>query len=287
VDLSIGVVDIGGGQRTVFAMLAAEELGVGIDDINVIYGDTKGTRYAPSCHASRVTPEMGPPVLQAAAKAKQKLFQIASAILEVKAEDLRSKNGRIYLKSDLSRAIPFKSVCSRIDPTQPIEGRGSRCPNPDNPMFSTFGAQAVEVEVDEKTGQVRIVRVVSAQDFGTAINPKFCTSQIYGGVVFGMGYALSEEGIYDPKTGKLLNRNFCHYGMPNVIDFPPVEALIVEGEDPYFAYSAKGAAENTNAPTPAAIVNAIYNASGIWINDLPVTPDKVLKAIRDRDREVR
>ena len=285
VDLSIGVVDIGGGQRTVFAMIAAEELGVGIDDINVIYGDTKGTRYTPSSHASRVTPEVGPAVLQAAAEARQKLFQIASAMLEVKAEDLRSKNGEIYLKSDPSRSIPFKSVCLRIDPVQPIEGRGSRSPNPNNPMFSTFGAQAVEVEVDEETGQIRIIRVVSAQDFGTAINPKFCTSQMYGGFVFGMGYALSEEGIYDPKTGKMLNRNFCHYGMPSAMDFPPMEALIIEGEDPYFAYSAKGAAENTNAPTPAAIVNAIYNASGIWMNDLPVTPDKVLKAIRDRKKK--
>jgi CO/xanthine dehydrogenase Mo-binding subunit len=282
VDLSIGVVDIGGGQRTIFAMITAEELGIGINDINVIYGDTKGTRYAPSNQASRVTPEMGPAVLQAAAEAKQKLFQIACEMFDVRAEDLRSKNGEIYSKLDPSCSLSFKSVCLGIDPDRPIEGQGSRSPNPSNPMFSTFGAQAVEVEVDEETGQIRILRVVSAQDFGRAINPKLCVSQMYGGFEFGMGYALSEEGLYDPKTGKLLNHNFCHYGMPGAMDFPPVEAYIVEGEDPYFAYSAKGAAENSNAPTPAAIVNAIYNASGIWMNDLPVTPDKVLKAIRDR-----
>ena len=175
--------------------------------------------------------------------------------------------------------MSFRDVCTKIDPDNPIRGSGSRAPNPDAPMFSTFGAQAVEVEVDIETGLVKILKIAAAHDFGRAINPKLCTSQIYGGIEFGVGFALSEEGIYDPKTGKLLNTNLHQYKMPTSLDIPDIKAILTEDEDPYFAYSAKGAGENTNAPTPAAIRNAIYDAIGIWFNDLPITPDKIINAI--------
>ncbi|MBP1732633.1 MAG: aerobic-type carbon monoxide dehydrogenase, large subunit CoxL/CutL-like protein, partial [Deltaproteobacteria bacterium] len=106
-------------------------------------------------------------------------------------------------------------------------------------------------------------------------------------IEFGVGYALMEEGVYDPKTGKLLTANLHQYRMPTARDYPPSEVYLTEVEDPYFAYSAKGAGENTNAPTPAAIRNAIYDAIGIWFNDLPITPDKILNAITARDKGVR
>jgi CO/xanthine dehydrogenase Mo-binding subunit len=278
--LSIGVVDIGGGQQTIFSMIAAEELGVNIDDIIVMSGDTKGTRYAPSCHSSRVTAEMGPPVLQAAAEAREKLFALAAPMLEVEAKDLQSGNGKIYFRSDPQRAISFQTVCRQIDPKEQIQGSGSREVNPNDPMFATFGAQAAEVEVDVETGEINIVKIAAAQDFGKAINPKFCISQIYGGVEFGMGYALTEEGIYDSKTGVMLNQNFHQYRMPMSQDIPAIEAILVEGKDPYFAYSARGGAEVTNTPTPTAIRNALHNAIGIWFNELPITPDKIIQALR-------
>ena len=138
--------------------------------------------------------------------------------------------------------------------------------------------------MDIETGRVDVLRIAAAVDYGKAINPKFCVSQIYGGVEFGVGFTLSEEGIYDPRTGRLLNKNFHQYPMPTALDFPQVDALLVEGEDPYFAYSAKGAAENTNAPTPAAIRNAIYNAVGVWLNDLPITPDKIIDAFQRKEK---
>jgi CO/xanthine dehydrogenase Mo-binding subunit len=284
IDLLVGVVDIGGGQQTILPMIAAEELGVGADDITVIYGDTKGTPYGPSCHASRCTPEMGPAVVQAAAEAKQKLFALASPMLGVPVEEIRSKNGEIYVKSDLLHSIPFKMVCGKITPGVPIIGRGSRAPNPKEPMMATFGAQAVEIEVDTETGQVAILKVAAAQDFGRAINPKLCVSQVYGGIEFGVGYALMEEGVYDPGTGKLLTNNLHQYRMPTALDYPPAHVDLAEVEDLYFAYSAKGAGENTNAPTPAAIRNAIYNAIGIWFSDLPITPDKILKAMNEKKK---
>ena len=282
IDLFVGVVDIGGGQRTILPMIAAEELGVEAEDVTVIIGDTAGTPYGPSCHASRCTPEMGPAILQAAAEARQQLFALAVPILGVNIEEIRSQNGKIYVKSNPFYSVPFKTVCSRIDVERAIIGRGSRAPNPKEPMMATFGAQAVEVEVDIETGQVNILKIAAAQDFGRAINPKLCISQVYGGIEFGVGYALMEEGIYDPRTGKLLTNNLHQYRMPTALDYPPTDVYLPEVEDPYFAYSAKGAGENTNAPTPAAIRNAIYHAIGIWFNDLPITPDKIIKAIHEK-----
>ena len=283
ITLFAGVVDIGGGQKTIFGMIAAEELGVEMEDVTVFAGDTRNTRYAPAGHTSRVTAEMGPAVLQAAANARQQLFEIAAEILGVgNVQELESRNGKIYVKADPSKSIPFRTACSRLDLDWPIRGGGSRATTPDEPMFASFGAQAAEVEVDVETGRVDIIRIVAAQDFGKAINPKFCVSQIYGGIEFGVGFALSEEGIFDPKSGKMLNHNLHHYGMPTAFDIPPVDAILVEGEDPYFAYSAKGGAEITNTPTPGVIRNAICHALGLWLNELPMTPDRILEAIRKK-----
>jgi CO/xanthine dehydrogenase Mo-binding subunit len=280
INLFVGVVDIGGGQQTILGMIAAEELGVRSDDVTVIIGDTQDTLYGPSCHASRCTPEMGPAVLQAAAEARQKVFEHAAIILDTDDKRLGSKDGMIYMKSDPSRSVSFKKACQNMTQDETIIGIGSRAPNPAEPMMATFGAQTVELEVDTQTGQVNILKFVAAQDFGKPINPKLCVSQVYGGIEFGVGFALSEEGLYDPKTGKLLTGNLSEYRMPTSLDFPPVEVYLPECEDPYFAYSAKGAGENTNAPTPAAIRNALYNATGVWFNDLPITPDKIIRAMR-------
>jgi xanthine dehydrogenase molybdenum-binding subunit len=285
INLYIGVVDIGGGQETIFSMIAAEELGVDAEDITVVMGDTKNTRYGPSCHASRCTAEMAPAVLQAASEAREKLFELTSPILDSPVELLQSKRGKIYVETLPSMSLDFREACKKIDPEKSIRGSGSRAPNPKAPMMATFGAQAVDLEVDTETGEVNILKIAAAHDFGRAINPKLCVSQVHGGIEFGVGFALSEEGVYDPKSGILLSNNFYHYRMPTSLDFPAVDAMIAEVEDPYFAYSAKGAGENTNAPTPAAIRNAIYDAIGIWFNDLPITPDKIIDAIRKQRAE--
>jgi xanthine dehydrogenase molybdenum-binding subunit len=285
--LFVGVVDIGGGQKTILGMIAAEELGVRAGDVTVMIGDTQNTLYAPSCHASRCTPEMGPAVLQAAAEARQKLFVHAAMLLDTDPARLQSKNGIIYVKSDPSRSVSFRKACEEIAPDESLIGIGSRAPNPAEPMMATFGAQTVELEVDTETGQVTILKLVAAQDFGKPINPKLCVSQVYGGIEFGVGFALTEEGLYDPATRKLLTGTLSNYRIPTPLDFPPVETHLPECEDPFFAYSAKGAGENTNAPTPAAIRNAIHNATGIWFNDLPITPDKIIDAVQRKMKGAR
>jgi len=277
--LHAGIVDIGTGSATILPMIAAEELGVNLEDVNIIYGDTESTRYAPASNAARVTAEMGPAVLQAAAEAREKLFARAAQLLHAKVEDLQSKNGVIYAKTEPSRTISFKDTCKTLGPDEIIVGRGSRAPNPDKPKFATFGSQAAEVEVDTETGEVRILKIALAFDFGRAINPNFCIQQSHGGVVMGVACALFEEGINDRKTGVLLNANFGQYRTASALDLPEIVAFNVEAEDPYFAYSAKGGGESSNASTHAAIRNAVCHALGVWIYELPLTPDKILNAL--------
>jgi CO/xanthine dehydrogenase Mo-binding subunit len=279
VELLAGIVDIGGGQSTIFRMIAAEELGVTFDRVRIKYGDTENTKYAPGTHASRMTAEMGPAVLQAAAEARQQLFTVAALMLDARAEDLRSENDMIYAKHMPSRQISFEEVCHALGPEGQVQGSGSRAPNPTDIVLRTFGAQAAEVEVDVETGSVKVLRVASAHELGRALNPKLCVSQHYGGIIMGLGYALLEDPAFDSKTGVMLNPDLHQYRTPTSLDTPEIIAFNVEAEDPYFAYSAKAIGEATMVPTPAAIRNAIYHAAGIWLNALPMTRDKVLDAL--------
>jgi len=143
-----------------------------------------------------------------------------------------------------------------------------------------YGAHGVEVEVDKETGQVKIIRYVAAHDVGKAINPMLLEGQIYGGGVMGLGYALSENMVY--KNGKNMNPNFLDYKVLTAKDIPPVEAVIVETDDQAGPFGAKGIGEPGLVPTAPAIANAIYDAVGVRINDLPITPEKVLKALKEK-----
>ncbi len=282
VELLAGIVDIGGGQTTILRMIAAEELGVTLDRVRIKYGDTEGTKYAPGTHASRMTVEMGPAVLKASAEARQHLFAVAALMLDAQADDLRSENDIIYSKHEPARRIRFEKVCDALGPDGKVQGSGSRAPNPSNIVLRTFGAQAVEVEVDVETGSVRVLRVASAHELGRALNPKLCLSQHHGGIIMGLGYALLEDPAFDPKTGVMLNPDLHQYRTPTSLETPEIIAFNVEAEDPYFAYSAKAIGEATMVATPAAIRNAIYHASGIWLNSLPMTRNKVLDALYPR-----
>lgn len=279
VELAAGVVEIGGGQLTILRMIAAEELGVKIDRVKMIWGDTAGTKYAPGTHASRMTAEMGPAVLQAAYNAKQSLFEVAAKMLDVKVEDLRSKEDYVYVKSNPSSRLHFEEVCAAMGSDGEVRGSGSRAPNPNNIVFRTFGAQAAEVEVDTETGAVKVIKVASAHELGRALNPKLCISQHYGGVIMGLGFALLEDPAIDGKTGIMLNPDLHQYRLPSSLEIPEIVAFNVEAEDPYFAYSAKALSEATMVPTPAAIRNAVNHATGIWLNSLPMTRDMILDAL--------
>ena len=148
--------------------------------------------------------------------------------------------------------------------------------------FYLLGAHGVEVEVNRKTGQVKILRIYAAHDTGKAIHPMSCVGQIQGGVSIGLGFALLEEILF--KGGHVLNPSFLNYKILSALDTPEIVPILVECAHPDGPYGAKGMGETTNVPTPPAIANAIYNAVGVRIKDLPITPDKVLAALKRKEQ---
>jgi len=224
---------------------------------------------------SRVTSELGPAVLQAAAEARNRLFQLAAPILGATAEELQSKNGQIYVNR-IPGDRSAEDVTERIDPEEPIRGSGARARIQSRRPFSIFGAQAVELEVDVETGEVDILRIAAAHDFGRAINPKLCVSQVQGGIEFGIGFALSEEGLYDPRTGKLLNRNLHQYHMPTSLDMPRIDTFLAESDDSYFAYSAKGAGRTRTLQRRLRSEMRSTTRLVSGSTNCPFTPDKLI-----------
>jgi CO/xanthine dehydrogenase Mo-binding subunit len=278
-----GFVDIGGGQATMATMLVAEELGLELKDVGIHWGDTQGTDYSPGTHASRMTAEMGPALVQAAYLAKKQVFEMAARILSVPAAELRSGLGKIYSKSNPALSTTFKEVCRGIAEGQKVVGQGSRMANPKNVAFKTFGTQVAEVEIDTETGSVKVIRVTSAHELGRALNPKLCYSQHYGAITMGLGFALYEGPALDAKTGILLNTDLHQYRMTSSLEVPEIVPFNIEAEDQYFAYSAKGVGEAPLVPVAAAIRNAIFFATGAKVYSTPMTPDKVIDAIEEEE----
>lgn len=277
VELRAGVVEIGAGQVTVLPMIAAEELGISTDRISMHYGDTEGTHYAPSSHASRITIEVGPATLQAASLVRRQLFELVAPRLGVAPDRLMAADDRISLRDDASRSMSFTEACALIGEGE-LRATGSRGPNPDGVEFRLFGAHAVEVEVDVETGEVKILRFVSSHDIGQPINPKLVESQQFGAVVMGLGYALYEEPEIDGKTGIILNTDVHQYRTPTAMETPRIETMNVEGEDTYFPYSAKPVGEAPLIGVMPAIRNAVRHALGLGINELPITAARIVEA---------
>jgi CO/xanthine dehydrogenase Mo-binding subunit len=163
---------------------------------------------------------------------------------------------------------------SNATPPDPTTGYGNYCPT------YAFGVQVAEVEVDVETGKVRVINIVAAHDVGRAINPLLIEGQIEGGIAMGLGYALLEKLQWE--RGRTLNPSFCTYKIVNSTETPPIQTLLVETIDPDGPFGAKGIGELSTIPTAPAIANAIHNAIGIRIKDLPITPDKILKALKEK-----
>jgi CO/xanthine dehydrogenase Mo-binding subunit len=281
VELRAGVVEIGGGQVTVLPMIVAEELGVRPERVRVHYGDTDGTHYAPSSHASRITIEVGPATLQAAALARRQLFALVAPRLGVDPDRLVAAHDRIGVRDDEARSMTFDEACTLI-PGGELRATGSRAPNPTDVVFRAFGAHAVEVEVDEETGEVKVLRFVTSHDIGQPLNPKLVESQQFGAVVMGLGYGLYEEAEMDRKTGVLLNVDVHQYRTPTALETPRIETMNVVGHDPYYPYSAKPVGEAPLIGVMPAVRNAVRHALDVEINELPLTAARVLEALRAR-----
>jgi len=294
IELLTSTVEIGQGAKTILAQMVAEELGVSVDMITVATPDTDLTPYDASTTSSRSTFHMGNAVKNAAGDVKAQVFQIAAKVLDAGVDRLRIEEGTVYDVKDKNRSISFSDVLKNecragID----LLGRGSYYPEDEGicagpwslpSIFWMYGAHYVEVEVDIETGKVRILKVISAHDVGKAINPVTCEGQIEGGIVQGMGPALFEE-MKVGRNGRVINPSFLDYKVPTSLDVPDIHMFIVEENCEDGPWGAKGIGEMTNVPIAPAIANAIYDAVGVRIKDLPITQEKILKGIQEKQMD--
>lgn len=282
-----GVTEIGGGQDTAMAQMAAETLSVSVEDIRMVTMDTDATPIDLGSRASRCTFMAGHAVKLAAVDARRELLKLAAKKLEVHENDLGIEMGRVYVKGSPDRALSFAQVVEGPGATKLARavlgkgyydrdetlGRGAK-------LFCGYSTHVAEVEVDTQTGQVQVLRLVAASDMGRAINPLAVEGQLQGGAGQGLGYALSEGLARD--SGNVTNKTFSDYRIPCASDAPQVHPILIEPVNPYGPYGAHGVGEPASLPTAAAIGNAIYDAVGVRIMDLPITAEKVLKALKAR-----
>ena len=296
VNVLSGAADIGQGAETVISQIVAEELGVLLEDIRITAADTGITPLDPGTFGSGVTVRAGNAARLAALEAKEKLFEFVAEKLEANPEDLIAKNREIFVKGSPGTVMTIKDAIKGYqyaDLPMPIVGRGSWMAPTDEPttLFEqdgnfapnySFMTQAAEIEVDLVTGQVKLLRMVTAHDCGRPINPMLVEGQLEGSVVGGMGQALYEDVIVE--KGQVMNPSFLDYGFPTFLEMPQIETIGVETDDPIGPFGAKEAGEGTQLSPAPAIVNAIYDAIGVDFMELPVTPEKILKAMEEKGK---
>ncbi len=281
VDVLSGTQDLGTGSRTILAQIAAESLGARLADVRVVLGDTERTPYAGNSWGSMTTASVGPAVRLAGEEARARLLEAASQLLECHVDDLRTHDSTIETR-DGARRLAFADVTRKLGNVM-IMGQGSRGPNPKDVALMSFGVQFAEVEVDVDTGVVRVVRITAAHDVGRVINPLLAGSQMEGAILQGLGYALFEERLLDRATGRPVNPSLHEYKIPTMADVPVIDAFCVEGSDPVANHTgARGLAEPPIIPTAPAIANAVADALGVEVRELPLTPWRVRGAVERR-----
>jgi CO/xanthine dehydrogenase Mo-binding subunit len=301
VDIFTGGTDMGQGLDNITAQIVAEELGLFVEDINVVHTDTDVCPWDVGAHASRSTFVAGNAALGAAKKVKEKLLDFGSKILDAPKESLVLRDRLIFVPDDpgserceASKSMPIDKLLRKAhfspggtmlmadhfyDPVNENMGKDFKG---NMSMTYAFGVHGVKVRVDEETGKVEVLEYVAAHDVGRAINPLLLEGQVYGGVVMGLGYALTEEVML--KDGKNMNANFRDYKLFTAKDAVKIKAPIIETDDKDGPFGAKGIGEPGCVPTAPAIANAIYDAVGVRIKDLPITPEKVLAALKEKNK---
>ena len=293
-DLSTATIDMGSGQITTLCQIAAEELGIEADQVSMTYADTDTVPFDAPSHASRVTYSSGNAVKAAANSAKLRLLDVAATMMEASAEDLEVREGRVFVKGSAESNLPITEVIKRAEspflqmtdegpkPTTigekgTIMGLSSEAPK-SNPSPSSV--EFVEVEVDTETGEVEVLRVVFAHDIGKVIHPAGAEGQVEGGFQQGMGYALMENLQFDQESGACLTSDFLDYKMPTAVEMPAqIESIFIESNEPTGPFGAKSLSEPCVTVPAPAIANAIFNAVGVRIRDLPITPEKILAGL--------
>ncbi|MFH1491700.1 MAG: xanthine dehydrogenase family protein molybdopterin-binding subunit, partial [Pseudomonadota bacterium] len=296
--LSTGAVEIGAGSNTAMALLVSEGLGIPFEHIKVVSGDTDTCPFDFGAIGSRTTQAMGVAVCKAIEGVRNQLLDFAEKHLEAPREILRFGNGRIYVSEKPEVAVPIAGAVhyltivnggpviatgSNTTPTPPFDpGLVESHVSPARPFYC-FGTQAASVEVDRATGKVTVLKVVAAHNVGKAVFPAGVEGQIQGGVAMGLGYALSEEVIFS--EGKPLNDSFLDYRIPTMEDVPEIIPIIVEKENARIPEDIRGVGEPPAIPTAAAVANAVYDAVGIRVKNLPLTPERVFRGLKDAGGE--
>jgi CO/xanthine dehydrogenase Mo-binding subunit len=293
--LTMGAVETGAGSDTAMSLLVAEGLGISPERVKVVSGDTDTCPFDFGAIGSRTTQAMGVAVHLAVEGVKNQLLTFAEVQLKTPKEDLAFGEGKIYVKKrpehaltiaraahllTVSKGGPAVATGTNTNPSPPFD---SECVEgimrPNRPFFA-FGVQAALVQVDKTTGNIDVLKVIAAHNVGKAVFKAGIEGQIEGGVAMGLGYALSEEAIFS--EGRLLNDSFVDYRVPTMADVPEIVSIIVEKKDAKSPEDIRGVGEPATIPTAAAVVNAVYDAIGVRINDLPLTPEKVYRAMSNK-----
>jgi CO/xanthine dehydrogenase Mo-binding subunit len=270
--------DIGTGTRTAMAQIAAEELGVPLNRVSVVLGDSARGPYATLSAGSSTTPSVGPAVRAAAADAKRQIIEIAAQRHHLEERVLDIKDGVVF-SADGNLSQPLEQLLDILENSQ-ILGKGGRGPNPTGMSVLTFGVQVVEVAVDVETGEVRVERVAAVHDVGRIINPLGARSQVEGGIIQGIGHTLSEQRLHDPETGRILTTSLDAYRMPTIADIPEIVCEFVDKPDEHLTnLGSKGIGEPPIIPLAAAVANAIRDATGADVHELPITREEMLRAL--------
>ncbi len=275
--LTVGLQDLGTGTQTACAIIAAERLGVPVANIRVQAGDTALSAHGPFSGGSMTLASIAPAVRAAGHDVRTQLLELAADMFEIAAEDLTLEDGEVR-SVDGTLRHPLTEITGKLGNAW-ITGSGSRGPNPDGMAVNTWGCQIAQVAVDTATGQVRVERVVAVHDIGRVINSMGARSQVVGGIMQGLGFALMEERVVDPTTGTIVNAGLEDYKVPTAADLPEIVCELVNEPDPHLAVGVKGLGEPPIIPTPAAIGNAIAHATGVRMRHAPYTPRRVLEAL--------
>ena len=280
VSLTEGSPDIGGTRASVAQQLA-EVLGIAVEDVNPQIADTDSIGFTSNTGGSGVTFKTGFAAYTAAQDIKEQMMARAARIWEVSPEDVEYVGGVLQHKSDPELRLTFRQMAARQNPTGgPIVGRAGVNPPGAGPALATH---IVDVEVDPDTGKVTILRYTALQDAGKAIHPSYVEGQIQGGVAQGIGWALNEEYFVNDQ-GHMVNSSYLDYRMPTSLDLPMIDTVVVEVANPNHPYGVRGVGEVCIVPPMAAIANAVYHATGVRMNTLPMNPGSVLEALWQRDQ---
>ncbi len=273
-----GSVDIGG-SRAAMAMIAAEVLGVGAEDVRPMVVDTDTIGHTDVTGGSRITLATGMAVYEAAQDVVRQLKERAAKLWEKKPEEIEFRDGRLSAIGNGVKPMTIRELVPRLGRTGgPITGRATLNAGAVGAVGNAFAVTCVDVEVDPETGKVKILRCAVAQDVGRAIHPSYVEGQLQGATAQGIGWALSEEYVYDER-GTMRNTGLLDYRMPTCLDLPMIETILVEVPNPSHPLGVRGVGEVSIVSPMPAVASAIYRAVGVRMTELPISPPRLLKAI--------